>query len=70
VLVPAIQDAELVGSLVVAMHALGDYSNLAEAAEHLVGIESVYQPDPSVEGLYADLFVRYRETYRNLKNIR
>jgi xylulokinase len=70
VLVPAIQDAELVGSLVVAMYALGDYSSLAEAAEQLVGIESVYRPDPSVDGLYADLFARYRETYRNLKNIR
>jgi xylulokinase len=70
VLVPAVQDAELVGSLVVALTALGDYPSLASAADDIVRIGSSYQPDPKLESIYTELFGQYRATYRNLKKAR
>ena len=67
VAVPLIGDAELVGSMVIARTALGDFPSLADAARELVTIGDTYNPDTTLDGLYADLFDRYRATYRNLR---
>lgn len=67
--VPLIGDAELVGSMVIAMTALGDFPSLADAAQELVAIGSRYEPDGRLAQLYGDLFARYRETYANLRDI-
>lgn len=67
VAVPLIGDAELVGSMVIARTALGDYPSFADAARQLVTIGETYDPDTTLGGLYADLFERYRATYRNLR---
>lgn len=65
--VPGIGDAELVGSMVIAMTSLGEYSSLAEAARQLVAIGRRYEPDRKLAPVYDALFTRYRETYRNLQ---
>jgi sugar (pentulose or hexulose) kinase len=62
-----IGDAELVGSMVIARTALGDFPSFADAARQLVTIGETYDPDTMLDGLYADLFDRYRATYRNLR---
>lgn len=69
ILVPAMQEAELLGSLVLAQTALGEYASLAEAAEHLVRIKDHYLPDPHLKELYDGLFDIYRSTYRQLKTV-
>ena len=65
--VPKIGDAELVGSMVIAMTSLGDYDTLAEAAGELVAIGKRYEPDHTVTSVYDELFARYRATYSRLQ---
>jgi xylulokinase len=60
-------DAELVGSLILARHTLGDYPSLTEAAHDLAVVEKSFTPDDSVSHLYTDRFTQYRTTYRQLK---
>jgi xylulokinase len=67
VLVPAIGDAELVGSMVLARTALGDFPSLAVAAETLVAMKKRYEPDEAVKPMYDRLFKTYRATYAHLK---
>ncbi|MDD3996257.1 MAG: FGGY-family carbohydrate kinase [Sphaerochaetaceae bacterium] len=67
VLVPAIGDAELVGSMVLARKALGDYPSIAVAAQQLVAFGRRYDPDTKVKSIYDRLFDRYRATYASLK---
>lgn len=68
VLIPEIGDAELVGSMVVARTALGDFESFSQAAEDLVTISRRFDPDPSLAAMYAELFVRYRSVYASLKD--
>jgi xylulokinase len=60
-------DAELVGSLVLARHTLGDYPSLADAAHTLATVEKTFEPDPSIADLYTQRFKQYQNTYRQLK---
>ncbi|MDD3824304.1 MAG: FGGY-family carbohydrate kinase, partial [Sphaerochaetaceae bacterium] len=66
--VPKIPDAELVGSMVIGLTALGEYASLAEAAGHLVRMGRTYEPRKEYRQLYDELFARYRETYRCVKD--
>ncbi|MDD2296779.1 MAG: FGGY-family carbohydrate kinase [Sphaerochaetaceae bacterium] len=67
IVVPLIGDAELVGSMVLARTALGDYATRAEAASELVQMGQTYQPNVALAPLYDELFDQYRATYRALK---
>ncbi len=67
--VPRFAHAELLGDLCIALVALGDYADAATAAEELVGMGRVHEPEPSTAGLYEDLFSLYRESYRALKPV-
>ncbi len=63
VLLPAMQDAELMGGLIIGLHALGVFASLKEAANSVVKIKGRFTPDSKVKELYDELFA----TYRNLK---
>ncbi|MCK9287999.1 MAG: FGGY-family carbohydrate kinase [Sphaerochaetaceae bacterium] len=67
VLVPEIRDAELVGSMIIAMKALKEFDSLDEAASSLVKIETYLDPNEHLKAMYDDLFVEYHATYENLK---
>lgn len=67
--VPLFPYAELLGDLCLALSALGRYSGPAEAAEELVSIKKVHEPDTALRGLYDELFGLYRESYRSLKAV-
>jgi len=64
---PVMRDAELAGGLCIALHGMGRYESLAEAAEMAVQIEKVFEPNRANEGIYNDLFAIYRESYLGLK---
>lgn len=66
--VPKIPEAELVGSMVIGLTALGEYASLAEAAGHLVRMGRTYEPRKEYRQLYDELFARYRETYRCVRD--
>lgn len=63
VLVPTMQDAELMGCLIIALKSLGQFASYREAANTVVKIKRHFTPDLKVQKLYDDLF----ETYRHLK---
>lgn len=67
--VPRFPHAELLGDLCLALTALGEYAGPAEAAEILVAMERIHEPDPSLRTLYDEMFGLYRETYRALKPV-
>jgi xylulokinase len=66
---PAFEDAELLGDLCFGLAALGRQASLAEAAEALVRIARIYEPDPTTRDLYDELFGVYRDAYRALEPV-
>jgi xylulokinase len=68
VLVPARQDAELLGNACVGAAALGKYRTPGEAAEALVETGQTYHPDEKKSARYDRMFAAYREAYRTNKN--
>lgn len=68
-IVPSFPHAELLGDLCLALAALGDYPGPDVAAEELVTMERVHEPDPALRGLYDEMFGLYRESYRALKPV-
>lgn len=60
VLVPAMQDAELMGCLIIALKALGLFASYKEASYAVVQAKHIFTPDPTVQKLYDELFNAYR----------
>ncbi len=69
ILVPAVQDSELLGDACIGLFALKNYKTLAEASESLVKISRTFTPNPEYRGLYDRLFELYRASYRGLKEV-
>ncbi len=67
ILVPEIDDAELVGDLCIALFGLSDYQSPGEAAENIVNMKKTFTPDNRHKEMYSELFQVYRDTYRGLK---
>ena len=69
ILVPAMQDSELLGDACIGLFALKNFPTLAEASESLVKISKTFTPNPEYRGLYDRLFELYRASYRGLKEV-
>jgi xylulokinase len=69
ILVPEVQDSELLGDACIGLFALGNYDSLAAASDSLVAIARSYTPSSEVRELYDRLFELYRASYRGLKEI-
>jgi xylulokinase len=69
ILVPEVQDSELLGSACIGLFATGRYESLAAASDSLVRIGRSYTPTPELRGLYDRLFDLYRASYRGLKEV-
>jgi xylulokinase len=69
ILVPEVQDSELLGDACIGLFALGRYASLALASESLVAIGRSFEPNPKLRQLYDDLFGLYRAVYRGLKEV-
>ena len=63
VLIPAMQDAELMGCLIIALTALGRFASYKEAARSVVQTKHIFKPNPKLQRIYDELFA----TYRSLK---
>ena len=62
-LVPEIEDAELVGNLAAGLAGRGDFSDLPEASENLVRFKAEFRPDRRKHAWYDALYARYRHAY-------
>ncbi len=65
--VPAAQDAEMSGAMILAQVADGYYGSLDEASLALVGFSAWYEPDERNRERYDELFAHYRHLYEALK---
>jgi xylulokinase len=69
ILVPESSESELLGNLVLALRALGETDDLAGAADRVVRIKTVYEPDIDATKIYREYFELYKESYKSLKQI-
>jgi xylulokinase len=69
ILVPDVQDSELLGDACIGLFALGNYKSLVAASESLVRIGRSFTPSPELRELYDRLFGLYRASYRGLKEV-
>ncbi len=65
--VPANEDAEMSGAMILAQVADGYYTSRAEASLDLVSFSAWYEPDLSMKPMYDELFAHYREIYASLQ---
>ena len=69
ILVPEVQDSELLGDACIGLFALGNHKSLAAASDSLVRIGRSFTPTPELRELYDRLFDLYRASYRGLKEV-
>ncbi len=69
ILVPAHQDADLAGDACLALFGLGEYESIVAAAEAIVTMGAVFEPDAGRGRLYDELFCLYRESYKGLRSV-
>ena len=60
VLIPSMQDAELMGCLIIALKALGYFTSYRDASNAVVKTKHIFKPEPRLHKLYDELFVSYR----------
>lgn len=61
VLVPSMQDAELMGCLIIALQALGVFASYRDAANAVVKTKRCFTPESKTQKLYDELFAIYRD---------
>jgi sugar (pentulose or hexulose) kinase len=69
ILVPEIEDAELLGGAVCAWTALKNFPSLQEASQSLVRIRAVYNPRMERAKLYDDLYTDYSSCWEKVGEI-
>ena len=69
VLAPEFYQAELIGNTCMALAAMGEFRDMAEASQAIVRTGFVYEPSTEKKALYDELFGLYRESYQALKGI-
>ena len=69
ILVPELEQSELMGNACVGFTTLGVYKNLKEASENMVRIGETYSPRREYRILYDDMFEIYRKVYKKLMDV-
>lgn len=66
-LIPRVEDAELVGSSVCAMKVLGEVESLVEGSKKLFRVKNIVEPRKEVNAIYKDAYSRYQEMVSRLR---
>ncbi|MBN2657942.1 MAG: FGGY-family carbohydrate kinase [Spirochaetales bacterium] len=73
ILVPEVEDAELLGGACLASAALGRFNNFLEASDELVRIKKTFEPDKREEVIYKEEYEKYKavseEAKKFLRNV-
>ena len=64
-----VPDAPSLGSAIIAAAAAGHYSSITEAAQAMVSVERIVEPDMKAHERYRDSFAAYKRAYPALKGI-
>lgn len=67
IVVPAIQDAELLGDACAGFAGLERFASLRDASESLFRVGAVFEPRPELHERYTEAFRSYRSLYRKLR---
>ncbi|OQY35217.1 MAG: hypothetical protein B6241_01595 [Spirochaetaceae bacterium 4572_59] len=67
ILIPEIEDAELLGDACLAAVALGRYPDILKSSDELVKIKHQINPDSDLQKLYDSKYLRYRERCDGVK---
>lgn len=67
ILVPRVEDAEIIGNACVGWLGLGRFNSLAEAAEALVHMKAEYSPNSQEYALFSERFERYGNAHERLR---
>lgn len=67
ILVPEVEDAELLGNACAAFVGLGEYDSIVEASDALVHFSRRYEPRASEHERYADAYRRYQSAYERFR---
>jgi sugar (pentulose or hexulose) kinase len=62
-------DAATLGAAILAGVGVGAYSSVEEAAEYMVRIDQVFEPQPELGEIYDETYAAYQETYENLRPV-
>ncbi|MBI9098783.1 MAG: carbohydrate kinase [Spirochaetaceae bacterium] len=68
IVVPEVEDAELLGGACLASAALGRYSGFVEASEDLVRVKKVFYPEEKACSLYDEAYQHYKKVSVEAKN--
>ena len=68
IIVPEVEDAELLGGACLASAALGRYSNFVEASDNLVRIKKVFYPEEKECNIYKEAYQNYKKVSVEAKN--
>jgi len=63
-----VSEATSLGTAILAGVAIGEYSSVEEAVEHLVRVRETFEPDPERHRRYTERFALYRKLYPTLKD--
>ncbi len=64
-----VPDAPSLGSAIIAAASAGHFNSIAEAAEAMVSVERIVEPDMETHARYRDSFAAYKRAYPALKGI-
>ena len=68
ILVPEVEDAELLGNACAGLTALGQYDSLVEASEAMVHFSRRYEPRHSEHVRYAEAYSEYQSAYDRFRS--
>ncbi len=67
--IPVAEEGPGFGSAILAMVGAGEYANVSECAEKLVGIKETVEPDEALVSLYEERYQKFRLIYPTIKQL-
>lgn len=64
-----VKNSEAIGNAILAGYAVGIYKDISSAADEIVQIDKVFEPDPRAHAVYLQAFDLYRQIYAATKEL-
>lgn len=65
----AVKNSEAIGNAILAGYAVGIYDDISRAADEIVKVDRVFEPDPEVHRIYQEAYELYKEIYQRTKEL-
>lgn len=64
-----VKNSEAIGNAILAGYAVGIYDDISAAADEIVKVDKVFEPDPEAHAIYLEAYELYRELYAATKEL-